>query len=71
MAYNIDKWDVPEDEKVDSDEDYDMDETEKKDIPDEDIEYDIAEGRHYGYCRGCKQMKHDLSNDDGWCGDCN
>lgn len=34
-------------------------------------EYDESQGRHYGWCRGCRKMKYDCSNDDGWCGDCN
>ena len=37
----------------------------------DDEDYDIAHGRHYGWCRGCKSMQPDCSNDDGWCGDCN
>ena len=32
---------------------------------------DEAHGRHSGVCRGCGKWSHDLSNDDGWCGDCN
>ena len=36
-----------------------------------DEEWDISMGRHSGVCRGCKKMKWDLSNDDGYCGDCN
>ena len=27
--------------------------------------------RGTGYCRGCKEVKHDISNDDGYCSDCN
>ena len=34
-------------------------------------DYDESQGTHSGWCRGCKKMKHNLSNDDGWCGDCN
>ena len=30
-----------------------------------------SQGTHAGWCRGCKKMKYNLSNDDGWCGDCN
>jgi len=26
---------------------------------------------HTGWCRGCKKMKYTLSNEDGYCGDCN
>lgn len=33
--------------------------------------HDEARGVHSGWCRGCKKIKHTLSNDDGWCGDCN
>ena len=32
---------------------------------------DIAHGTHSGICRACKKWGHDLSNDDGYCGDCN
>lgn len=34
-------------------------------------DYDETRGCHAGWCRGCKQEKWDLSNDDGYCGDCN
>ncbi len=34
-------------------------------------DYDETRGVHAGWCRGCKQEKWDLSNDDGYCGDCN
>ena len=27
--------------------------------------------RHSGMCRGCNKFKHHISNDDGYCGDCN
>lgn len=40
-------------------------------INESDEEWDESMGRHSGYCRGCKQMQPDLSNDDGYCGDCN
>ena len=30
-----------------------------------------AHGTHSGVCRGCGKYAHNLSNDDGWCGDCN
>ncbi len=32
---------------------------------------DESEGIHYGRCRGCGFYAHTLSNDDGYCGDCN
>ena len=32
---------------------------------------DDAHGTHSGVCRGCGNYAHNLSNDDGWCGDCN
>ena len=32
---------------------------------------DIAHGTHSGICRACKKWGHDLSNDDGYCGDGN
>ncbi len=32
---------------------------------------DESEGMHYGECRGCGFYSHTLSNDDGYCGDCN
>ena len=39
---------------------------------DEDNNFDEeSQGTHAGYCRGCNQMKYDLSNGDGYCGDCN
>ena len=38
---------------------------------DNDICTDIAHGVHSGICRGCGNYAHNLSNDDGWCGDCN
>ena len=41
-----------------------------KDQEEEDY-YDEARGVHSGWCRGCQKIKHTLSNDDGWCGDCN
>lgn len=34
-------------------------------------EWDESMGRHSGVCRGCHELKHDCSNDDGYCGDCN
>ncbi len=34
-------------------------------------EYDEAYGRHTGICRACKKMSFNISNDDGYCGDCN
>ena len=34
-------------------------------------EYDESMGRHTGICRGCGHHSNDLSNDDGYCGDCN
>ena len=37
----------------------------------EEEDWDISQGVHSGICRGCGQHKNDLSNDDGWCGDCN
>ena len=36
-----------------------------------DGEHDDSEGVHYGLCRGCGFYAHTLSNDDGYCGDCN
>ena len=27
--------------------------------------------RFTGTCRGCKEVKFDISEDDGYCGDCN
>ena len=36
-----------------------------------DPDYDEARGRHTGICRACKQRSFDISNDDGYCGDCN
>ena len=41
--------------------------TDKEDQED----YDEAQGVHSGVCRGCGKYAHNLSNDDGWCGDCN
>jgi len=38
---------------------------------DNDICTDISHGVHSGICRGCGNYAHNLSNDDGWCGDCN
>jgi hypothetical protein len=38
--------------------------------PEDDFDID-SQGTHCGVCRGCKKFKTDLSNDDGWCGDCN
>ncbi len=35
------------------------------------IIYDESTGRHRGICRACKNYSNDLSNDDGYCGDCN
>lgn len=32
---------------------------------------DESQGRHAGICRSCDEHKPDLSNDDGYCGDCN
>jgi hypothetical protein len=32
---------------------------------------DESQGRHSGICRACNKHKFDLSNDDGYCGDCN
>jgi hypothetical protein len=32
---------------------------------------DEAHGRHSGVCRGCGNFSTQLSNDDGWCSDCN
>ena len=32
---------------------------------------DPAQCRYRGKCRGCKEIKNDLSGDDGYCGDCN
>ena len=32
---------------------------------------DEAHGRHSGICRGCGNFSTQLSNDDGWCSDCN
>ena len=29
------------------------------------------QGTHSGVCRGCGTYQTDLSNEDGWCGDCN
>jgi len=34
-------------------------------------ECDESMGTHMGVCRGCYERKFDLSNDDGYCGDCN
>lgn len=34
-------------------------------------DYDQSQGRHSGFCRGCNQHQPDLSNDDGYCGNCN
>jgi len=34
------------------------------------VEQDESEMRGYGYCRACKKMKHDVLNDNGYCGDC-
>jgi hypothetical protein len=34
-------------------------------------DYDPSQGRHSGYCRGCESHQPDVSNDDGYCGDCN
>ena len=36
-----------------------------------DVCTDIAHGTHSGKCRACGFWAHDLSNDDGYCGDCN
>ena len=35
-----------------------------------DPDYDEAQQRAYAWCRGCKQMKYDVLNDNGYCGDC-
>ena len=32
---------------------------------------DPAKHRYRGKCRGCKEIKNDISGDDGYCGDCN
>tara|TARA_Y100001949_G_C15973222_1_gene324888 strand:- start:781 stop:906 length:126 start_codon:yes stop_codon:yes gene_type:complete len=32
---------------------------------------DESQGVHSGICRACKKFAYDLSNDDGYCGDCN
>ena len=40
-------------------------------IDTDDPDYDESQGTHSGRCRGCGFYKHTLSNDDGWCGDCN
>jgi len=32
---------------------------------------DPSQMRYRGFCRGCKEVKNDLSGDDGYCGDCN
>jgi hypothetical protein len=32
---------------------------------------DEAHGTHSGICRACGNHGNDLSNDDGYCGDCN
>ena len=37
----------------------------------DDEDYDPSQGRHSGMCRGCNSHQPDLSNDDGYCGDCN
>jgi len=34
-------------------------------------DYDPSQGRHSGVCRGCHNHQPDLSNDDGYCGNCN
>lgn len=34
-------------------------------------EQDPSTMRYRGFCRACKEVKHDLSGDDGYCGDCN
>jgi len=39
------------------------------DEPEEDI--DPAQSRYRGKCRACKEIKNDISGDDGYCGDCN
>lgn len=38
---------------------------------DNDEDYDPSQGRRSGVCRGCHSHQPDLSNDDGYCGDCN
>ncbi len=37
----------------------------------DDPDYDESQGVHRAWCRGCKEIKVDCSNDDGYCGDCN
>lgn len=37
----------------------------------DDEDFDPSQGRHSGVCRGCHEHQPDLSNDDGYCGDCN
>lgn len=35
-----------------------------------DADFDESLCRYRGWCRGCKEMKNDLSGDNGICGDC-
>lgn len=31
---------------------------------------DEADGRHSGVCRGCHKFSNSVSNDNGYCGNC-
>lgn len=39
-------------------------------VEDEDEGLDESQMRYSGYCRGCKELKHDVLADNGYCGDC-
>ena len=50
-----------------------IDDEPEDDLTEEELrerESDPALGRHSGICRACKEHKGDLSNDSGYCMDC-